>query len=187
MALFLVKNDAASSVYKTKQLVVAAEDAAAARLIAATYFDQDSSWASAIVSSALAEETLDAAGSMLGWRFDITIDETPTNGPESITYTGAAGEDLDAVMAEIVILLNAMDDVAGAAYVAPDLTVAVGSGGDDLGDQAVRIQIYHPDSPSLDISAILVVAITDEGAAAADLAIEFKADTVAKPEVLEEA
>ena len=57
------------------------------------------------------------------------------------THTAAAGEDLDAVMAAMVILLNADAAIAGAAWASPTLTIS--SIGDNIGDAVVTPTVTY--------------------------------------------
>lgn len=189
MGLFLVKNSEATNVHKTKQLIVAAEAAADAKVVAASHFSGDASWASA-TTTAIAEETLDAASSMVGYVFTLTIfdggAQTPADDPLTVTYTGLGTDDLDDVAAALVILLNATTDIANAAYSAPDLTLA--SIADGIGDATVHFVVTPPSGDtSYDISSLLYATITHEGIAAAVLEIALVADTEAHPEVITEA
>lgn len=191
MGLFLVVNSPSTAVKATKQLVVVAEAAADARVFAASHFNGDSSWADATVT-ALTEETLDAASSMVGWSFNLVITggaaQTPADDPVSVTHVGAGTDDLDDVAAALVILLNATTDIANASYSAPDLTCA--SIADGIGDATLIMTVTPPSGDTkYDLSALLTGAggITHEGIAAAVVEIALVADTEAKPEVVVEA
>lgn len=188
MALFLVENTSATAVTKTEKLVVAAETAADAREFAASHFNGDASWADA-TATALTEETLDAANSMVGYVWTISITGgTQTEDPIEVQHVGAGSDDLDAVAAALVILLNAHAEIANAAYVAPDLTVS--GVADGMGDATLILKVQPPSgNTQTDLSAMFVGAggFTHEGIAAAVLEVALVADTQAKPEVVAEA
>ena len=187
MGIYLLKNDAGKNITKTKQLVVQAEAAADAKVFAASHFNGDASWADAVATT-LTASTLDAASSMVGWVWTLTIYDgaAQTVDPLTVTYTGAGTDDLDDVAAALVILLNATADIANAAYAAPNLTLS--SIADGIGDATVKINVTPPSGDTnFDLSTLLYASITDEGIAAAALVIALVADTEALPAVLAEA
>ena len=187
MAFFLLTNPEAKN-SKASALVVQAEAAADAKALASAYFDGDSGWSGA-TSVALTAETLDASASMLGWTFKVSITggAAQTADPIEISHVGTGTDDLDACMADLVIALNAHAEIANAAYVAPDLTVAAIA--DGMGDATVRFFVYPPSSECAAVDTNLASlftgagGITHEGIAAAALAIELVADTESKPKV----
>lgn len=184
MALFLLQNLAAISVRATKNLIVAAETAADARIFAATHFNGDSSWADS-TATALSEETLDASASMLGYVWKIVISGgTQTEDPIVVTTTGTGTDDLDAIAADLVTALNAHAEIANAAYAAPNLTIA--GVADGMGDASVFITVNPPSGNTNADVSFLYGTITHEGIAAAALAVALVADTETKPEVLAE-
>lgn len=186
MALFLVKNTSAPNVHQSNALVVAAETAADARVFAASHFNGDASWTDATVV-ALTEETLDASASQLGyvWQIIVTGAAGQTADPIVVSVTGTGTDDLDAIAALLVTALNATE-IDGAAYAAPNLTVAA-TPTDDFGDATVIVKVTPPSgNTNADLESIFVVGITHEGAAAAALTVELPADTEAKPEVLDD-
>lgn len=192
MALFLVKQpDSVPTVHKTKRLVVQAESAADARIVAAAYFNGDASWADA-TATAITASTLDDNASMLGYTFTITVTGAAgqTVDPLTVSTVGEGTDDLDAIAADLVTALNATADIANAAYSAPNLTVATGSGGDDLGDGTIVFTVTPPSGDTkYDLSALFVGAggITDGGVSTDALAIALVADTESTPKVLIEA
>jgi hypothetical protein len=191
MGIYLLQNSAARSVKSTRQLIVQAESAADAKVMAASHFNGDGSWADA-TATALTASTLDANASMLGWVFKIVVTGAAgqTVDPITATTTGAGTDDLDAIAADLVTALNANTDIANAAYSAPNLTVATGSGGDDLGDATVVLEVYPPSgNTKVNLASLFIGAggITHEGVATDALAIALVADTEATPSVLAEA
>lgn len=184
MALILLQNNGAKSVRATKNLIVAAETAADARVFAATHFNGDSSWADAAATT-LTEETLDANASMLGYVWTITITGgTQTEDPITVSTTGTGTDDLDAIAADLVTALNAHAEIANAAYAAPNLTLA--SIADGMGDATVIVTVNPPSGNTNADVSFLYGTITHEGIAAAALVVALVADTEIKPEVLAE-
>lgn len=187
MAIFLVNNAAGKTAYKTKNLIVAAETAADAKAFAKSHFNGDAAWDDA-TTTAIAAGTLDDSAAMLGWRFVINVSGAAGLSAEAeVEVTGAGTDDLDAVAAKLVTALNATADIANAAYSAPNLTVATGSGGDDLGDGTVIVKVFPPSGDTgVDLSGILVASITDEGVSTDALTVALVADTETLPKVLAE-
>jgi hypothetical protein len=185
MALYLLQNQGQAKTAKdARNLVVSAETLADARVFAASHFDNDSSWSDAVATT-LAGETLDAASSMVGYVWKVVITGgTQTEDPIVITTTGSGVEDLDGLAAAIVVNCNAHAEIANAAYVAPDLTLA--GIADGMGDASVYITVTPPSGNTTANLPFLFGAITHEGIAAAVLEVALVADTEAKPEVLAE-
>lgn len=191
MALYLVVAHAAVKTFKGggNAMVVSAEDATDAKAIAASRYGGDSAWSDATVTE-LTEVTAATANAFVDWVFTLIIF---TATPKTFTFTGTAANDtLDEVAAQLVILLNADADIAGAAYNATTqvLTVAAGTGVDDLGDMALTISITPPavsDSGGQTNApqniAGLVSSTTDEGVSTDDLEVTFNADTTIVPAV----
>lgn len=186
MGIFLVKQPSAAGRHTADSLVVAAEDAAKAKTFAASHFSGDASWASAVATE-MTEATMDASASQLGytWRITITGGAAQTIDPIVVSSTGTGTDDLDAVAALLVIALNAEDDIANAAYSAPNLTCS--SIADDIGDATVVVQVFRPTGDTnANLESIFVDSITHEGIAGAALVVAMVADTEIQPEVLDE-
>lgn len=189
MGIFLLQNSAARSVKTTRNLIVQAETAADAKVMAASHFNGDGSWADA-TSTELTATTLDANASMLGWTFKLIVTggAAQTVDPLVVSTVGAGTDDLDAIAADLVIALNATADIAAAAYAAPNLTVA--AIGDGIGDATVIMEVYPPSgNTTANLAALFTGAggITDGGIAGAALVVALVADTEATPSVLAEA
>jgi hypothetical protein len=161
---------------RTKQngvdaVCVYAEDATDAKALAKAqqaFGASDAAWDAATA-------TLAAAGADLeGWRLRVVItDSTPVIDEE---VTGAASADVDAIAALMVTALNGNAIISGAAYSTPNLTIAAGTGVDDLGDKNVECYWYPPadDSDWPDDSVTIpsfIGTITDGGSATDDLAV----------------
>jgi hypothetical protein len=189
MALYFLQNLGAKTVKGTNQVIVAAESADDARVIAAASFNSDSSWAAATVTALVDTVTWDAAASAKDWTFKINVQggAAQTVDPIEAVVVGDADDDLDDVLGKLATALNAATDIANAAYAAPNLTVAAIA--DGIGDAKVRLSVYGPGDTSVDVSALLLAAggITDEGIAGADLVIAFVADTEIKPAIVAQA
>lgn len=79
------------------------------------------------------------------------------------THTAAAGEDLDDVMAALVVLLNADAAIAGAAWASPTLTLS--DIADNIGDAVVTPTVSYGGTTIVSFSG----ATTDQGIAGATL------------------
>jgi len=188
MGIFLLQNNAAKTVKATKNLVVAAETAADAKVFAASHFNGDGSWADATATT-VAAGTLGDAASMLGYTFKLTIrgGAAQTVDPITVSAVGTGTDNLGAIAALLVIALNATADIANAAYAAPNLTLS--SIADGIGDATVTFNVFPPGGNTLtDLSALFTGAggITDGGIAGAALVLALVADTGALPKVLAE-
>ena len=186
MAIYLLQNTAAKTVKTTRQLIVQASSEANAKIFAAAHFDGDGSWADATATT-LTAGTLDDASTMTGyvWKLTIRGGAAQTVDPLTVTVTGAASADLDALAAQLVTALNATADIANAAYAAPNLTLS--SIADNIGDATVTVEVYKDSVSKANIAALYTGAITDGGIAGAALVLALVADTVATPAVLAEA
>lgn len=109
---------------------------------------------------------------------------------DPVSVTGGDGNDdatfnltssanaFESMLANAVSLLNANAQVSGAAIdmgagSAPLLTIAEGSGTDDLGDKAVEVEMLYVSGTNKTPIAGLVGTITDEGVSTDDLDVEF--------------
>ena len=202
MALFLIKLPG-SAVGMLKNgvnamIVSAADQAQAEKACAAKFtgFASETAWDGA-TAVALADVASNADDALVGWRFHVLITGAAgmTVDPVDITFTGVAADDtIDTIADELVTLLNATDDIANAAYNSTTqvLTLASGSGGDDLGDATVVVEVFPPlevDSEGVrtndDVAQPgFVVSTTHEGLATDALSVTFAADTLVRPTVL---
>jgi len=159
-------------------MVVFATDAAQAKEIAASKYDSDGAcWASATVTAIAADADFE------GWTFQIVIGGgcgTGNDEPATFTYVGtAANNTIDEIAAQLVILLNAHADIAGAAYNTTTQVLTIAETTDGLGDQTVEVTITPPDGKA-DIAS-LVSTIVDGGAAADALKVTLPADAAVIP------
>lgn len=106
---------------------------------------EDQLWANATISEVVAADDLspvvntDDTRQTNSYIFTLSIAGDDTNA--SFTYTAASGEDLDDVMAAMVILLNLHADITGAAWATPNLTLS--DIGDDIGDHTVTSVVSY--------------------------------------------
>lgn len=174
-------------------MVVSAGSADDAKLIAGAYQSGDSVWSDA-TATLLSDVTVNTTAALVGWVFEIDVTGTTEGG---ISFTGVASTQdvLDEIGTALATALNTMTEIANAAYVTATqtLTVATGSGGDDLGDQQVTVRVFAPavlgedglrSNPRVDLSSVFVSSITDGGVATDALTVVFKADTTVLPTVL---
>lgn len=90
-----------------------------------------------------------------------------------VSVTGASTNTFAQFMALMVTALNATA-IDNAAFTSDTLTVATGSGGDDLGDWKVEFWLTHPNGAPLE--DLYVATITDEGVSTAALSVAFVAN-----------
>jgi hypothetical protein len=179
MALYLVALVAASNASTRKQganeLVVQANSEAQAKEAAAAHYDGDGAiWSTATVTELASTDDWE------GWTFRVSICTTV---PKVFTYVGTAANDtIDEIAAQLVILLNADADIAGAAYNTTTQTLKIAETTDALGDKKCIVEIIPPSGYSSVDS--LVGTLTDEGASGDALTVVLPADNVVPPKVL---
>lgn len=164
-------------------VVVVAEDAADALLMAESASTVDAAdWANATA------EVLASPSDMLGWIFRALI-ITPAGAVlNDFQYTGIASDALDDMGDGLAALAN-VPYTAAYNSTTQALTLATGTGTDDLGDHEVRTGFFPPGSTDLrldgEIGGIVgaVASVTDEGASNADLTITLAADAWVVPSV----
>jgi len=193
MALFSV---ALPSTVKTLKngvntMIVSATDGDDAKAMAASHFTGDSPWSDATATE-LTEINVNTATALTGWRFKIVVQTTVPKVFE-LTATGASQDTLDEIGAALATLINLDADISGAAYnsTTQALTVAAGSGADDLGDKICTCEVFPPlvqnaqgEQTNSDVAIPgFVASITDEGNATDDLTVTFAADTLLVPKV----
>lgn len=173
-------------------MLVAAADAASAKLAAAAKYGQDVPWSQATATELVDTLTINSATALVGYRFTVAV---AGEGSASVTGVATTLDTLDEIGAALATALNELDNIANAAYNATTqaLTVASGGGGDDLGDLAVTVTIKAPvayDGGGNEIQGddnladVFVDSITDEGLAADALTVTFNADATVLAKVL---
>lgn len=155
----------------TNILLVEAEDATdAAALIAGHQLAQDDAlWANATITELTVGADLSPVvnpdtGQTNSYVFTIVLSGAHVG---TYTHTATAGQDLDAVMAAMVILLNADAAIAGAAWATPQLTIA--SIGDNIGNAVVTSTVSYGGTNIVSF----VGATVDEGIAGAVLTQDY--------------
>ncbi len=191
MASFLVKlsDTAPSRVLENgfNAVVVIAEDAADARIMAETASTVDGAdWAGATVT------TLAEPADMLGWKVRvIVIDPAAVAGVvafEDVTYTGIATDALDDMGTAVALLLAANAGLTSIYATATQL-LTVSDIGDALGDHILLIGFFPPGADTTlvagEIGGVVgfVASVVDEGIAAAVLTATFAADSHIVPSV----
>ena len=148
-------------------LLVEAVDATdAAALVAGHQIAQDDAlWANATITAVgggtdLSPVVNPDTGQTNSYVFTLVISGAHVG---TYTHTAVAGEDLDAVMAAMVILLNADAAIAGAAWTSPTLTIS--SIGDAIGDAVVTPTVSYGGTTIVGFSG----TTTDGGIAGATL------------------
>jgi hypothetical protein len=159
-------------------MVVFATSSTAAKEIAAAKYDSDGAcWAGATVTEIVADTDFE------GWTFVVTIcSGCGTGNDESATFTyvgTAANNTIDEIAAQLVILLNAHADIAGAAYNTTTQVLTIAETTDGLGDQTVEVTITPPNGKSE--IASLVSTLVHEGASSDALKVTLPADAAVIP------
>lgn len=189
MALYLVNRAAGGGVRKADQMVVSAADLDDAKAFCNSQFGSESAdWASATFS-VLADVAGNADDALIGWRFRVQVISPAGAVVANVAHVGTdADDDMDAIAAALVILLNATA-IDNASFSTPTLTVATGSGGDDLGDHTVLATVLPPivndaggvrENEDVPIPGY-VATVTDEGATTAALTVVYSANTYVRP------
>ena len=182
MPAYLVQIDptAAPLVEGKLNAAVFAEDAAAARLVAASEFNNDKNGGTGTVSPyyedlwAAATVTEIVEGDLEGATLRVQV--IGADPVIDYTVTGAAAATVDTICALMVTALNGDAQIAGAAYSAGNL-LTVSDIADALGDLTLQVDFIHKGA-SL---GAMVGAITDGGIAAAVLTVQMATDVIAIP------
>lgn len=163
-------------------VIVWANDATTAKYLASMAMSNDvpvAAWANA-TATALVTGT-----EMEGWTYTITLTDplTPFTVVE-VSHTATNGQSVDDIAAALVTALNATSSIANASFSTPNLTIATGSGGDDIGDWTVNITVTPPgtaystsliaygDTGPVDaVSAGFASSLVHEGSATAALSV----------------
>ena len=149
-------------------VLVYAEDATAAKELAAARFTGDGAWAGATATA------LAAGADLEGYRLRCRIRDTNGAIVEDVTVTGAASDTLDLIGTAMATALNATASIANASYTGGTNVLIVAEGATDaLGDHTLEVEFLPPvddvwDDPSVPLTGF-VGAITHEGAGSADL------------------
>jgi len=165
--------------------VVFAADAADARAMASSKYGQDGDpqWVNSTVTQVAADADLE------NWRMRCQV-AAPAGEANvaDVTVVGLASADMDDLGALLQTALNATASIAGALYTSATqvLIVAVGSGGDDLGDHTVVLELLPPAAEHTGAVAVPggVVSITHEGVSTADLTATLAADAYVVPNLV---
>lgn len=185
MAVYSVELADGGGSRRADGLIVSASSAADAKAIAKSYFTGDgaAAWDNATVTT-LADVAQNADDALVGWRLRVAIlDHDPVI---DVTVTGdATDDDIDALAAAMVTALNATSiDNASYNSTSQVLTVATGSGGDDIGDKTVTVEVLPPTSFEDPIAIPgFVSSVTDGGVATDALSVTFAGDTLVRPTV----
>jgi len=167
MAFYLVQldvNEQMTLINKNNAMIVTAQAADEALLVAQAHVElpSDAAWAGA--TATLIADAADLAG----WRCKINISLAGVT-VEEVEVTGVTVADFDSIAALLVTALNATASIAAAAYATPVLTIA--AIGDGIGDHTVTVELLPPTSWSDSTIAFpdFRTTIVHEGIAAAVL------------------
>lgn len=163
-------------------VVCFADDATQAKEVAASYFDAEGSlWTSSDATATAIVQDAD----FNGWTFKVRVLDGLGAGadePGEVIVVGDATDNtIDEIAALLVTALNALTGIDNASYngTTNTLTVAAGSGGDDLGDQTVEVEAIPPGGYSSVPSVF--GTITHEGVATDDLTVVLPLDADVYP------
>lgn len=158
--------------------VVVAESAADAKAILKALHGDEvvNGWDNATVTA------MAAGANMVGWKLRTQIIDTDGTVTADVTVTGAGGDDtVDEIAALSVIALNALSNIASAAYNSGTQVLTVAGTGDGLGDQELNVFFYAPGS-TIPVPGF-VGAIVDGGASGDALTVTLAADAYTVPKV----
>lgn len=167
----------------TDAMVVFADSAAQAKEVAHAAVPGDGhAW----LSSTTTVTEITASTNWAGWKFEVVVQSGLGAGGDQRGHVAVTGNDttldtIDEIGAALVVVLNALDGIAGAAYTAATNTLTIADATDALGDQTVQVLISPPGSDA-SVSS-LVGTITHEGVAAAALSAVLPADNAVVPAV----
>lgn len=184
---FLVKLDdqapRSALINGANAMVVWAEDATAARQVAASYYDGDANalWTD---STTTATAIVADADSWENFAVNILVAHPTTRAiVADVTYSGTAANDtIDEIAAQLVILLNATV-IDNASYDNATNILTVAAIADGIGDHVVTAKVYRKVDARKQAIPHLIGAITDEGVAAAALTIQLATDALNVPKV----
>lgn len=167
----------------TDAMVVFADSAAQAKEVAHAAVTGDGhAW----LSSTTTATEITASTNWAGWKFEVVVQsglgaEGDQRGHVAVIGNGTTLDTIDEIGAALVVALNALDGIAGAAYTGATNTLTIADATDALGDQTVQVLISPPGSDA-SVSS-LVGTITHEGDAADTLAVVLPADNAVVPAV----
>ena len=188
MSAWLVES-AALGQHKADKMIVSAAALADAKAFVESQFQGDGAHWSGATYTELADVAGNADDSLVGWRFRVLVTSPADVVVVDANYVGTdANDDMDAIAAQLVILLNA-SAIDNASFSTPTLVVATGAGGDDLGDHTVLATVMPPiindgggNRENQDVAIPgYIVAQTHEGTANAVLDIDYSANTFVRP------
>lgn len=173
-----IPQTAAPLVEGALNVVVFAEDAAAARLAAPSAFNNQLGrapyWDILFAGSTVTENVAraDLEGAVLRVQIDATT-------PIDLSYTGVAADTVDDMAAAMVILLNADAQIANAAYSGTNLLTCADIA-DNIGDKTLTVTMTLEGSTM----SGFVGAIVHEGIAGAVLTCQLATDAIALPQAV---
>lgn len=181
MTAYLVElKDTHIGVRFANRVILSAGSTGDAKAYAKALFGGDSgaAWDDATVT-AIADVAADAPA-MLGYRLRVRVEGMSP--AIDVEVTGAGTDDtIDEIAALMVTALN-LTVIANASYATNVLTIATGSGGDDLGDKTTIIEWFPPVALAEKVAIPgLLVSQVHEGVATDVLTATFPVDTYAVP------
>ena len=179
MPFYLVALQVASAAHNLvggadAMVVWAASEAQAKERASAQYDGDGGAWTAATATD------LTVSDDWEGWTFTISINTTVA---KTFTYVGTSANDtVDEIAAQLVILLNADADIAGAAYNTTTQVLTVAETTDGLGNHTLTVDITPPSGKSA--CASLRGTLVHEGAAGDALKVTLSADALVPPKVV---
>lgn len=177
--LVQLKPECGQTVIGGNAVIVYAADATDAKALAAAKSAGDSTamWADADVTAIAAGADLE------GWRLRVAVLGLDSDeGPIDVTVTGAAAATVDTIGDLAVTALNALADVAAAAYNSGTNVLTVTGIADGFGDLQLEAFFYPPvggayGDPEVSIPSF-IGSIVDGGVAGAVLSVVLTASTI---------
>lgn len=175
---------------KADTMIVSAASLADAKDFCESQFQGDGAVWDGATYTELADVAGNADDALVGWRFRITVTSPLGVVVADVSHVGTdADDDMDAIAAALVILLNATASIDNSSFSTPDLIVASASVGDELGDHTVVATVMPPiisDDGGIRenddvVIAGYIAAITHEGASTAALNVEYQANSYVRP------
>lgn len=164
----LTANPAATLKEGVNVMAVNANSEAEAEAMASAYYDGDSNlrW-TAPTATSLGTPPNDWEG----WSMSVVVSKTGQTS-KTASATAGSGDAFTDLIGDLVTAINATS-IDGAAFDTDTLTVAAGTGADDLGDWSVEFSFKDPNG--VEYSDLYVDSITDGGASTDDLEVVFVA------------
>jgi hypothetical protein len=168
MAKYLLESVNVAHRNGIKAVIVEADSSAIAKEVAGAMFDADDDWA----GSTATDLATAFATTLVGYTYRITIGPKPAQSPAQYANLltvehVATAQTADQIGDALVILLNATEPIAGAAYNSSTNVLTIAETTDELGDRTIKVDILPPGG-ALSVNS-LRSSLTHQGAEGAAL------------------